>query len=193
MEPISVHFKLGEKEYLDACRLLMFTTEVKLRAAAGLFLFCLGLYFLLLAYGFELQTSVITGIVALTTLACLWLSARTTLPRRVYRGDSKFRDEITLTFSAEGVALRTTGIDSKVDWKLYTDVRESDVCYVLVYGRDIRTMTAIPKRAFKDAKQERAFRRLVFPQFGKELNARRKGEVIEDDYEPPSLQPPDWR
>jgi hypothetical protein len=33
--------------------------------------------------------------------------------------------------------------------------------YVIVYGKDVRMMTAVPKRAFKSADEELQFRNLV--------------------------------
>jgi hypothetical protein len=193
MEPISVNFQLTEKEFLSACRLLSFTTGLKIRLAVITLMLGVTLFLLLLVLNFDPQSSLFASILVLLVVSSLLHSARTALPRRVFRGDHKFRDAMTLTFTDECVGVRMTEIESRLGWKLYTDVLECESCYVLVYGKDIRTMTAVPKRAFRSEEQERDFRRLVFPRFGKELAPPRKGTTIESNYEPPSLQPPDWR
>jgi hypothetical protein len=56
-------------------------------------------------------------------------------------------------------------------------------------------MTIVPKRAFKNGQQERAFRGLLARHFDRPLGVGQPAELTtaEEDYQPSSLQPPDWR
>jgi hypothetical protein len=83
------------------------------------------------------------------------------LPRRYFRGDPKFRDEYDLTFSDQGIKFRTTNIDAFVDWGLYTGVIQNKNFYLLVYGKDIASISIIPRRAFQDPRHEMAFREML--------------------------------
>ncbi|MFL6207393.1 MAG: YcxB family protein [Pyrinomonadaceae bacterium] len=196
MESVSVHFKLSEQEFMAGARLLTFPTAgAKARVAIGLPLYAVGVWFILLALNFSLFASTVVGALLLAGFACLIYFTRFTLTRRCYRGDQKFRHGITLTFTDDHVQVQAREIDSKLGWKLYTDVLEGETCYVLVYGKDVRMMTVVPKRAFKSKRQERAFRGLLATHFDRKLTAPQidDGAAEEADYQPAGLQPPDWR
>ncbi|MDQ3756044.1 MAG: YcxB family protein, partial [Acidobacteriota bacterium] len=191
MESISVHYKLSEKEYLAAAWLLTFRSGMPFfRMAVSFILFAVGLLLLLLNFGFDERMILIICAALLTALTYYYHLIFVGLPRRFYRGDRKFRDAVTLTFTAENILAQTKEIESKISWKLYTDVLEDDSCYVLVYGKDIRMMTAIPKRVFKSKKSEAAFSELLAGRFAGRLGARQidNDEVIENEYEPASLE-----
>ena len=79
------------------------------------------------------------------------------LPRRHFRGDPKFRDEYNLTFSDEGIRFITTNINASVAWGLYTGVIKNEKFYLLIYGKNIASLSIIPRRVFRDSKQEAAF------------------------------------
>ena len=196
MEPISVRFKLSEQEYMAAARLLTFSnTEAQVRLVVSYNLFALGLFLLMMAGEFSLFTSGVAGACTLIALAFCFYYTHVVLARRCYRGDQKFRHGLALTFTDEHIHVQADQIDSKLGWKLYTDVREDESCYVLIYGKDLRMMTVVPKRAFKSKQQERAFRGLLAAHFDQALTARQltNDAPPEPDYEPASLQPPDWR
>ena len=196
MEPISVHFKLSEQEYMAGARLLTSAdAAAKARAAASITLYAVGVLFLLLAFDAALMPSLLAGTSVLVTLIFALHRARLRLTRRCFRGDHRLRHGLTLTFTDDYVQLQGPEYDSKQGWKLYTDVREGRDSYVLVYGKDIRMMTIVPKRAFKNEQQERAFRGLLARHFDRQLGVEQRGEIktAEDDYRPSSLQPPDWR
>ncbi|HEX8178839.1 MAG TPA: YcxB family protein [Pyrinomonadaceae bacterium] len=196
MESVSLHFKLSEPEYMAGARLLTFpNAAAKARVAAGAFIYALCAALLVLAYSGTLFAAGITGLVALIALPLALHLSRTRLMRRCYRGDQKFRHGVTLTFTDAYVQVQADQIDSKFGWKLYTDVLEGADNYVLVYGRDVRMMTIVPKRAFKSKQQERAFRALLATHFDRPLSAPQldDGAAVEQDYQPASFQPPDWR
>ncbi|HEX8130220.1 MAG TPA: YcxB family protein [Pyrinomonadaceae bacterium] len=197
MEAITVHYKLSEKEYLDAARLIFFPkpTEWKLRAGAACVLYPVGFFLLALGAGFELLPALGISCALLPLLVYLYFFHYTVIARRCYKGDRKFREAMTVTFTDEHITLQSKLVESKQSWKLYTDVLESKTCYALIYGKDIRMATMLPKRAFRSKQQHMAFRELVGAQFTKSLPVQQVGEVeaTEREYQPASLEPPDWR
>jgi hypothetical protein len=114
------------------------------------------------------------------------------MPRQYFRGDGKFRDKYELTFSHEGITVKTPKIDSKLAWSLYTKVIEGRQMYLLIYGKETRMMTAVPKRAFTDNNQENRFRELV-TQHISDHPVMERIPTGESDYTPTSFTPPDWR
>lgn len=48
-----------------------------------------------------------------------------------------------------------------MQWSLYTRVIEDDSFYIMIYGRDIHSLSIIPNRAFRDSEQELTFRKLL--------------------------------
>jgi YcxB-like protein len=197
MEAITVNFKLSEKEYLDAARLIFRpgTAEWKFRAATASCLFPFGFFMLALGAGFELLPALVLAFALFPVLVYLYFFHLNVIARRCYKGDRKFRDGMTLTFTDEHITVQSKLIESKQNWKLYTDVLEGESCYALIYGKDIRMAAMIPKRAFKSKKQHMAFRELIGAQFNRTMPVQQVGgsESAEREYQPASLEPPDWR
>jgi hypothetical protein len=197
MEAITVNFKLSEKEYLDAARLIFRpkTAEWKLRAAMACVLYPFGVFLLALGAGFELISALVLAFALLPAFIYLYFFHLNFIARRCYRGDRKFRDGMTVTFTDEHITVQSKLIESKQNWKLYTDVLEGESCYALIYGKDIRMAAMIPKRAFKSKKQHMTFRELIGAQFNKTMPVQQVGEIetAEHEYQPASLEPPDWR
>jgi len=197
MEAITVHYKLSEKEYLDAARLVFFPkpTEWKLRAAVGCVLFPLAFFLLSLAAGFELVPALGVACALLPLLIYLYFFHFAVVARRCYKGDRKFREGMTVTLTDEHITVQSKLVESKQSWKLYTDVLEGETCYALIYGKDIRMAAMLPKRAFRSKQQHMAFRELIGAQFAKTLPVHQVGELegTEREYQPASLEPPDWR
>jgi hypothetical protein len=195
MEPVTVHFKLSEKEWVAACRwLLRRSAMIRIYTA---FSVCLTLLFL-----FELLTLPVPLLFLLkwwvpifAVMFGCYYGSLSVIPRRAYRGDRKFRHGVTFTFAEDHFTAQGKYMESKIDWKLYTGVREAEKMYLLVYGQDIGLLTPIPKRAFRNKSDERAFRSIVFPRFDNKLEGRCDDEAAPavDDYKPAALQPPDWR
>jgi hypothetical protein len=197
MEIITVHYKLSEKEYMDAARLTFFpkSTEWKLRAAAASVLYPFGFLLLAVGAGFELLPAIGISCALLPLLVYLYFFHFTVVARRCYKGDRRFRDAMTVTFTDEHIAVQSKLFESKQSWKLYTDVLEGEKCYVLIYGKDIRMAAMLPKRAFRSKQQHMAFRELIGAQFAKTLPVRQVGDLdaAEHEYQPAGLEPPDWR
>lgn len=195
MQSIQLRFSYTEAEYLNASRLvLMRETTMLVRLAA---------FFLLILFGGILLTKVVEEFTfPLWTVVLIVLAFEAVfvhkilvdMPRRFFRGDPKMRDEFLLTFSPEGVWVRTPQIDSKLAWSLYTGVFENSSMYVIRYGTGARMMTAVPKRVFQSARQEVEFRNLLRQHVDPKLpltNASIEGRVPE--YVPSGSEPPDWR
>ena len=197
MEAITVNFKLSEKEYLDATRLIFRprTAEWKLRAAAASVLFPFGFFMLALGAGFQLLSALTLAFILFPLFVYLYFFHLSVIARRCYKGDRKFREGMSYTFTDEHITVQSKLIESKQNWKLYTDVLEGESCYALIYGKDIRMAAMIPKRAFKSKKQHMAFRELIGAQFAKMMPVQQVGviESAEREYQPASFEPPDWR
>jgi hypothetical protein len=197
MEPITIHYKLSEKEYLDAARLMFFpqSTEWKLRAAAACFLYPAALLSLAVAAGFEFLPALGISCALLPVLIYFYFVHFTVIARRCYKGDRRFRDGMTITFSDEHITVQSKLVESRQSWKLYTDVLEGETCYALIYGKDIRMAAMVPKRAFRSKQQHMAFRELIGAQFARTLPVHQVGDfdAAEHEYRPASLEPPDWR
>ena len=195
MQPIQLKFTHTEAEYLGATRLLLFGQKVLLiRTAAFLVLVVAGILMLSLLgdFAFPLWASLLLGVVMAGGFAYMGL---VDAPRRFFRKDPKMRDEFLLTFSEEGVAVKTAQIDSKLAWSLYKGVQENKSVYVLVYNDPARmSMTLVPKRAFRDPSEELEFRRLVQREVDQSLALT--NESLGDHayaYVPSKSGPPDWR
>jgi len=199
MEAITVHYKLSEQEYLDAARIILFPkpTEWKLRAVTACVLFPPAITVLALGAGFALVSALGIAVALLPLLVYLYFFHFTVIARRCYKGDRKFREGMTVTFTDEHITVQSKLIESKQSWKLYTDVLESEKCYALIYGKDIRMATMLPKRAFKSKTQHLAFRELIGAQFAKTLPVQQIGDGEaqneRDEYQPANYEPPDWR
>jgi len=85
------------------------------------------------------------GCVVVSALFALMLvAALTIIPRFVFRREPKFRDDYSLTFSAEVIHFRTAHIDSQLQWSVYSRALIDAHSYVLYYGT--RQFTVIINR-----------------------------------------------
>ncbi len=114
------------------------------------------------------------------------------LPRAQFRRNPKLGDTYRLTFSEEGVLVRSKGIESRVEWSYYSEVRETPDFYFLAYGQDM--FSVLPKRVFRGRPQEAAFRDLLRRKLkpGVEGLTAPESRELEGEYVPPA-EPPDWR
>jgi len=163
-EEIKLVVSYTEREYVAASRLLFFRSSDTIFRVA-LFTLMIGGGLVMMSFlidDFPLWVSL--SLTILVEVALLYL-ALVALPRKYFRGDSKFRDQWEFTFSEQGLLAKTEQIESKLAWSLYTRMIEGAVVFLLVYGKDdLRTMTLVPKRAFESEAQQNAFRELVMRQ-----------------------------
>jgi len=189
---VRLEFQYSEAEYLSASRLLFFSTPqviARLIVVGLLLLLGAGLFSLLLTESFVLWASLLFVVVI---EGALFYNVLLASPRKYFRGDSKFQDRYELTFSDEGIKVKTSQIDSKLAWTLYTRVIEGSDMYVLVYGKEVRIMTAVPKRVFINKEEEQHFRELVARHIH-DHSGLKQIPPSEVEYKPTSLTPPDWR
>ena len=189
---VTVEFQLTEAEYLAATRLYFLKLkEVLVR----LIVFCL-----LLLTGTVIMSLFVVELFPLwASIALVFLLEGFLLymllvegPRRYFRGDEKFRDPYKLTFSDDGVFLKTPRIESKMGWTLYSRVIEGRDLYLLVYGKETRMMTIVPKRSFRNSDDENRFRELV-RRYISDSAGLKKIANVDAEYTPKNLTPPDWR
>jgi hypothetical protein len=65
-------------------------------------------------------------------VAALLYNVFVALPRKYFRGNANFRDKYQITFSDDGLHVRTSQIDSKQGWGLYTKAFEGHDMYLLI-------------------------------------------------------------
>ena len=191
---IKLDFHYREAEYLTASHLYLFHSNTTLIRLVLFFVLVTGLLLMLpLLFDVDLPVWSILGLTAGLAGALLY-NVLVKIPRQYFRGDPKFRDQYEMIFSDEGISLKTRQIDSKLAWGLYTRVIEGQSLYLLIYGKDIRTMTVIPKRVFQNKAQETAFRELLKIRIAdSSLRQVSFDTDKESEYQPSSLNPPDWR
>ena len=99
----------------------------------------------------------LVGIASL--FALMLVAAFIVIPRVVFRRETKFRGEYTLTFSEEGIHFQTTHINSKLEWNIYSRALVDCHSFILYYG--VRSFSVIPKRVFQSSNQQSAFEQLL--------------------------------
>ena len=186
---VQLHFSHTEKEYLSAVRFFMLhSTETFARIIAFYVLVSLGFLLLNVLLDFPLPLWLIVPMIV--GLGVGWFRLYLVdLPRRYFRGDPKFRADYDLTFTDASIQFKTPDINSSIAWSLYTSVIENDEFYIMIYGKNIPSLSIIPKRAFRDSKDETIFRQML----RRNVDQGLKVKEGEREYVPASLQPPDWR
>lgn len=154
---VNLSFRYSESDYVRALR-AHYTSRLRLRVDAvvtvvlvgvGAYLWCLP----------SLRWLGVACVAIAVVFALILIAAFTVLPPLVFRREPKFRDEYSMTFSADGIHFRTAHIDSQLQWSLYSRALVDAHSYVLYYGS--RQFTVIPKRVFQGAEQQQAFEQLL--------------------------------
>lgn len=189
---VHLRFTHTEKEYLDAVRFYFWhSKELSIRLIVSFVLFAIGLVLLDVILGGFLPLWAMLAFIFLAGLG--WFHGYVIdVPRRRFRGDPKYRDEYDLTFSDAGTEFKTAHLSASLKWSLYTRVIENDRFYIMIYGRDIHSLSILPKRVFRDKEQEMAFRKILRRNLDPNLKLT-PAEHETQQYVPASLEPPDWR
>src|SRR6267143_997045 len=155
--PIDLTFRYSEQDIVRAMRAhIASRLRLKVDIVVVLALALFG------AYSWRSLDSPVYGMVLVGVSAVFFLvliAAFGVLPVVVFRREAKFRDEYSLTFSAEGIHFRTVHIDSQLQWSMYNRALVDAHSFVLYYG--VRSFTVIPKRVFATGDQQAAFERLI--------------------------------
>ncbi len=191
-DKIQLRFSHTEKEYVAAIRHhLLHSTEVMARVIVIYVLISGGLLLLNVVLDFLLPLWSVVALIFLLGVA--WAHAYLVdFPRRYFRSEPKFRQEYNLIFTDASIQFNTPDVNASIAWSLYTGVAENKSSYVLIYGRNFPSLSIVPKRAFRDNKQETAFREMVRRNVTGSLKLS-DGERETNEYVPVSSQPPDWR
>ena len=191
-ESVHLRFTHTEKEYLDAVRFYFWhSKELLARLIVSFVLLAFGMVLLLMLIGVPFPLWATAAFIFLAGLG--WFHGYVIdVPRRRFRGDPKYRDEYDLVFSDAGMEFKTAHVSASLRWSLYTRVIENDSFYILIYGRDIHSLSIVPKRAFREHEQEKTFRKLLRRNLDPNLKLT-PGEHETQQYVPASLEPPDWR
>jgi hypothetical protein len=101
----------------------------------------------------------VASVVVSVLFLLMLVAAFAVIPRLAFRREPKFRDDYSLTFSADGIHFRTAHIDSRLKWSMYSRALVDDHSYVLYYGSN--QFTVIPKRVFSSVAERQAFEGLL--------------------------------
>jgi hypothetical protein len=154
---VSLSFRYSEQDYVrgmrahlrSRLRLKLDVVVIVLAAACGF-------------YAWHALDSALWGAVLLCLSAVLGLVIAVgfgIVPRMVFRGETKFRDQYSLVFSESGIHFKTAHIDSQLQWGMYNHVLVDEHSFLLYHGR--RSFTVVPKRAFETPEQLATFERLI--------------------------------
>lgn len=154
---VSLCFRYTERDYVKAMR-AHYASRLRLwldipAIAAGVF----GGFFLWNYPSQRWLSVVLMGSSAILSL--MLIAAFLVIPTLAFRREPKFRDEYSLTFSQESIHFKTEHIDSVLQWNMYSGALIDAHSYVLYYGTGL--FSVIPKRAFENADQQRAFKELL--------------------------------
>jgi len=188
-EAVQLSFRYSEEEYLAAIRFYFWHSKTLLgRAIVTYVLFSVALVLLPLAVGFSLPVWANLALVGIAGVA-LFHGYVVDRPRTYFQGDPKFRDDYYLTFTDSGIEFHTQNMSSMTAWNFYSGVVESDSFYILIYGKNIHSLSIVPKRAFQSSNQDTTFRQIL----RRNVDPTLKLSTGERDHVPQRLEPPDWR
>jgi YcxB-like protein len=191
-EVVQLTFSHTEKEYLAAVRLCFWKSRERLaRLVVFYALVSAGLLLLTLVLNVAFPLWATVALILLLGFA-MFHAYMIDLPRRYFRSNPKFREEYNLTFTDAGMRFKTREMDSSLAWSFYSGVIENEKFYLLTYGKDLWSVSIVPKRAFRDRNQELTFRELLRRHLDPKLKLS-DGEREGHEYVPKSLEPPDWR
>ena len=192
LQAVTLSFRHTEEEYLAAVRLYLWHSKSLLvRLTVVCVLLGIALLLLTMLLDFALPIWILVIFVFIAGMA-LYHGYSIDGPRRVFRGDPKFRQDYTLICTDGGVEVKTENINSSIKWNFYTGVIENEKLYVLIYGKNLPSFSVFPKRAFRDRRDEMTFRELLHRHVDPNLKVS-AGERENQDYVPKTLEPPDWR
>jgi len=154
---VHLSFRYLESDYVRAVR-AHYGSQLRLRVdvVVALVLAAMGVW---LWQSPSLSWLGVTFVVVSSLFILVLVAHFTVIPRLAFRRELKFREDYSLTFSAEGIHFRSTNIDSRLQWSLYSRALVDAHSYVLYYGSN--QFTVIPKRVFESAEQQKMFEGLL--------------------------------
>lgn len=155
MEPVSIHYRLSEKQFMVACNQhwSAHTQGSRMNILAG-------------------SVGVVTGLLLIPSMSWLAIAItisgsmllaltflRSWLWRQAYRDARKFTDNITIALHDDRIHIETADGISDLQWSYYTWYLETDD-FLLLYASK-RIFSVIPKAAFPDEETKERFLGLV--------------------------------
>jgi len=154
---VNLSFRYSESDWVRALRAHYASRlRIRLDIAAAILLLLVGAY--LWRSPGQRWLGVACVIVSMVFVLSL-IAAFTVIPRFMFRREAKLHDDYSLVFSPEGIHFRTTHIDSRLQWSLYSRALIDAHSYLLYSGS--RQFTVIPKRVFQNPEQKQAFEQLL--------------------------------
>src|SRR5687768_7038186 len=142
-DAVQLSFRFDEKEYLAATRLYFWHSKELVASLIALYvLFAAALLMVYVLLDFILPLWSVVAFIFLVGVA--WFHGYVIdVPRAYFRGDPKFRDEYTLLFTDAGIEFKTENISAKIAWSFYTRVIENESFYIMVYGKNIHSLSVL--------------------------------------------------
>jgi hypothetical protein len=154
---VHVSFRYSEHDYVRAMRAHL-KSRLRLKVDIVVIVLAAGLGF----YEWHSLDSPWWGmslVLVSAVLALVLVVGYGIVPKMVFRGEPKFRDEYSLAFSGNGIHFQTAHINSQFEWSMYSRALVDAHSFVLYHGS--RSFTVIPKRAFETPEHLAAFERLI--------------------------------
>jgi hypothetical protein len=190
-ESVKLQVRQDVKDYLAAVRAFYLRDYGTFKILAGTLLIPAYIFIWLTFMHVGLFVSLVPALlVLLTYTSALFFSG----PRKRFLRDPTLGSQgFEIEFSDEGILIGTPDAASRMSWRYYSRVVETDRVYALLRGT--MQMTVIPKKSFTSAAQEASFRRLLkrhLPPEGLRNLKDAGGRAELEEYVPPQA-PPDWR
>ena len=152
-----VEFQLTEDEVVPGLRSqLLRNTRVRLLSVIGVVLALLGVVSVV---AIDTFIGVVFGLVGV-----FYVAGAATLvvvgPRRAWRRNPVLRGPQFIAFSPDGIYARSSVAESRMQWRVYAEMIETDRCYMMRL-RTRKAFAFVPKRAFRSPSDEAVFRNLV--------------------------------
>lgn len=151
-------FKYTQNEYVEAEKQLMIVNKTMCKydlPLAVLFVF-ISMGNLFLSSFSRFSTVMFLVVLAFAAIEIFrhffWLPLK-------FKRTPEYHEESTIVFSADSIEWKTPGIDAEIEWGVYSELWESDDFYFLI--ETSRKHVPIPKRAFANLEERRAFEELA--------------------------------
>ena len=158
METLILTYEYSRNEFVKAMRQYLIANGT-IRKYDPAIVAVILLFSILLRFVFALDTLGAILLVLALIFSALTIFLYFHLPVLVFKQNSKYHEEYTLTFSKEKIVFKTSSIDSVLQWSVYSELWESDDFYFLI--QSLRLYSIIPKRAFLNPADKGAFEEIA--------------------------------
>jgi hypothetical protein len=154
---VVVEFQLTEDEVVPGLRSqLLRNRRLRLLFAIGVLLTFLGV---VSAVVIDTFFGVVFGLIGVFYVA-LTATVVVVGPRRAWRRNPVLRGQQFIAFSPDGIYARSTVAESRLQWRVYAGMIETERCYMMRLANR-KAYVFVPKRAFRSSGDETAFRNMA--------------------------------